>query len=485
MSRHPVLHQLNTRVYLTERGRELGRRATIADLPDALLDQYAASGIDILWLLSVWRTGEKSRRISRTNDEWLAEFRHTLPDLQADDIAGSGFAIGEYRVADELGGPEELAEVRRRLAERGIRLMLDFVPNHMGLDHHWLDTHPEFFVRGTSQNLHDEPRNYFTHDSGGKIFAHGRDPYFPGWPDTVQLDYSNAALQERMRAELMSIAAQCDGVRCDMAMLIDPSIFERTWGRPMSDFWTPAIRAVKTAYPDFVFMAEVYWDMESQLHAAGFDFCYDKRLYDRLRDREFAGVRGHLRAEVTYQSRLARFLENHDEPRVADTFPLARHIPAAAVTFLSPGLRFFHEGQAQGRRTRISPHLVRAPHESEDPATQALYSKLLGLLRDPIFRSGEWELLEVSRAWEENWSSDCLLAWHWRLADRVVLCIANLADHDAQGKIHIPAMLQSLASRQWKNIWTGDHFNMPVNDWHQGFWTLFAQPSQVFVVECR
>lgn len=485
MPRHPVLHQLNTRVYLTARGRELGRRATIADLPDALLDQYAASGIDILWLLSVWRTGEKSRRISRTNGEWLAEFRHTLPDLQIDDIAGSGFAIAEYRVADELGGPEELAELRRRLAERGIRLMLDFVPNHMGLDHPWLDTHPEFFVRGTSHDLHQEPRNFFAYEPGGQIFAHGRDPYFPGWPDTVQLDYSNSALQERMRAELLSIAAQCGGVRCDMAMLIDPSIFERTWGRPMSDFWAPAIRAVKEAYPDFVFMAEVYWDMESQLHAAGFDFCYDKRLYDRLRERDFSGVRGHLRAEVSYQSRLARFLENHDEPRVADTFPLARHIPAAAVTFLSPGLRFFHEGQAQGRRARISPHLVRAPQESENSATQALYSKLLGLLRDPIFRAGDWELLEVSRAWEENWSADCLLAWRWRLADRVVLCIANLADHEAQGKIHIPAALRPLASRQWKNIWTGDDFDMPANDWQQGVWTLFAQPSQVFVVECR
>lgn len=485
MSHHPVLHQLNTRVYLTERTRELGRKATLADLPDSLLDRYANSGIEILWLLSVWSTGEKSRQISRSNDEWLAEFRHTLPDLHTDDIAGSGFAIREYRVADELGGPKALVDLRRRLADRGIRMMLDFVPNHMGLDHPWLETHPEYFIRGTPQRLRDEPHNYFSHGADEAIFAYGRDPYFAGWPDTVQLDYSNAALQAQMRAEVMSIASQCDGVRCDMAMLITPSVFERTWGRTISDFWSPTIRAVKAKNADFVFMAEVYWDMEGELHTAGFDYCYDKRLYDRLRDRDFAGVQGHLRADIGYQSRLARFLENHDEPRAADTFALGRHIPAAALTFLSPGLRFFHEGQAQGRLKRISPHLVRAPDEAENPGTQALYAKLLTLLRDPIFKVGGWERLEVSRAWDDNWSSDCLIAWTWRMADRVVLCIVNLADHEAQGKIHLPTVLRPLANRPWKNIWTGDDFTMPSTDWQQGAWTLFAQPSQVFVLEYR
>lgn len=486
MFRHPALHQLNTRVYLTERSRELGRRATLADVPDSLIDTLSSNGINILWLLSVWSTGEKSRAVSRSNREWLEEFAHTLPDLQVEDIAGSGFAIRDYAVADELGGAPALAALRKRLAKRGIRLMLDFVPNHMGLDHPWLDSHPEYFVQGSAEQLRAEPQNYFAHGSSGRVFAHGRDPYFPGWPDTVQLDYSNPALQAQLQKDLMNIAAQCDGVRCDMAMLVTPEVFERTWGKPIANFWSPTIRAIKKKHPEFIFMAEVYWDMEWQLHEAGFDYCYDKRLYDRLRDRDYAGVRGHLRAGMDYQSKLARFLENHDEPRVADTFTHARHIPAAALTFLSPGLRFFHQGQAEGRRKRISPHLVRAPQETPDEEIGKLYATLLQLQQDPIFHVGEWELLEVSRAWEDNWSSDCLIAWSWREAlGRVVVCIVNLADHEAQGTIHLPSWLQPLASRRWTNRWTNQAFTMPAEQWQEGRWTLYAQASQVFVIECR
>ena len=257
MSAHPVLHQLNTRVYLTERSRELGRPATLDDLPDTLIGELVDSGVGILWLLSVWSIGLASQKVSRSNPEWLREFAHTLPDLNDEDIAGSGFAIRDYSVADGLGGPKALAALRRRLAKRGIRLMLDFVPNHMGLDHPWLESHPEYFVQGNAEQLRDEPQNFFAHGAAGRIFAHGRDPYFPGWPDTVQLDYSNATLQARLQQEILQIASQCDGLRCDMAMLVTPEIFQRTWDTPTADFWTPAIRAVKDAHPDFIFMAEV------------------------------------------------------------------------------------------------------------------------------------------------------------------------------------------------------------------------------------
>ena len=188
MSTHPVLHQLNTRVYLTERSRELGRPATLDDLPDTLIDSLVDSGVGILWLLSVWSISLASQKVSRSNPEWLREFAHTLPDLTDEDIAGSGFAIRDYSVADGLGGPQALAALRRRLAKRGIRLMLDFVPNHMGLDHPWLESHPDYFVQGNAQQLQDEPQNFLAHGAAGRIFAHGRDPYFPGWPDTVQLD---------------------------------------------------------------------------------------------------------------------------------------------------------------------------------------------------------------------------------------------------------------------------------------------------------
>ena len=190
------------------------------------------------------------------------------------------------------------------------------------------------------------------------MLAHGRDPYFPGWPDTLQLNYGNPATQEAMIAELVKIAGQCDGVRCDMAMLVLPDVFERTWNIQAQPFWPRATERVRERAPGFCFMAEVYWDLEWTLQQQGFDYTYDKRLYDRLRDGHARPVREHFHAGLDYQNKMARFLENHDEPRAAATFPADVHQAAAVITFLSPGLRFFHQGQFEGRRKRISPHLV-------------------------------------------------------------------------------------------------------------------------------
>ncbi|MFL5250279.1 MAG: hypothetical protein ACJ79V_20845, partial [Myxococcales bacterium] len=224
--------------------------------------------------------------------------------------------------------------------------------------------------------------------------AHGRDPYFPAWPDTLQLDYSNPATQEAMAKELLRIAGQCDGVRCDMAMLLLPEVFERTWGRKAEPFWPAAIARVRERFPGFLFLAEVYWELEWALLSQGFDYAYDKRLYDRLREGNARRVREHLTAGLEFQDKLARFLENHDEKRAASAFEPAAHDAAAIVTFLSPGMRFFHQGQLEGRRKRVSPHLVRAPAEPADRSRQEFYARLLQILRRPAVRDGDWAILE-------------------------------------------------------------------------------------------
>src|SRR6516165_10228888 len=389
--RYPSLYQINTRVWLTELSQSLGRRATLDDIPDSELDRLAKMGFDWLWFLSVWQTGPAAQRVSRESQEWRKEFREFLPDLREEDIAGSGFAIAGYTVHDQLGGDAALLRLRERLGKRGLRLMLDFVPNHTGLDHPWVENHPEYYIQGTELDLEREPRNYawVRRKRGDLLLAHGRDPYFPGWPDTLQLDYSNPATREAMIGELQTIAGQCDGVRCDMAMLVLPDVFERTWGRRAPPFWPKATGRVKERFPGFRFMAEVYWDLEWEILQQGFDYAYDKRLYDRLCDGHARPVREHLHAGLDYQNKLARFLENHDEPRAAATFEPPVHEAAAIITYLSPGLRFFHQGQFEGRKRRISPHLVRAPSESADAMLQQFYDGLLAVLRQPAFRDGQ------------------------------------------------------------------------------------------------
>ena len=428
-------------MWLTGLSELIGRPATLDDIPDAELDRLAGMGFDWIWFLSVWQTGPAAQQVSRSNAEWHKEFQETLPDLREEDIAGSGFAIQDYTVHRALGGAAALARLRERMQERRLKLMLDFVPNHMAPDHPWIDEHPEYFVHGSESDLARAPQNYCRVQTtdGPLVLAYGRDPYFDGWPDTLQLDYGNPNLQQAMIGELERIAGQCDGVRCDMAMLVLPDVFERTWGIRADLFWPKATESVRRKHPHFLFMAEVYWDLEWTMQQQGFDYAYDKRLYDRLREGRARPVREHLQAGLDYQNKLARFLENHDEPRVAETFSPDVHEAAAIITFLSPGLRFFHQGQFEGRRKRISPHLVRAPEEPIDPRLQKFYERLLGVLRQPVLRAGRWQLLECIPAWDGNWTIDGFIAWSWHAEDGQRRLVAvNYAGNQSQCYVRIP-----------------------------------------------
>lgn len=449
--RYPSLYQINTRVWLTDLSQGLGRPATLDDIPDAELDRLAELGFDWVWFLSVWQTGLAGQRVSRSNAEWRREFQETLPDLCEEDIPGSGFAITGYTVHRNLGGDAALARLRERLRRRGLRLLLDFVPNHTGLDHSWVEDHPEYHIPGTELDLARAPHNFTwaKRRQGDLLLAHGRDPYFPGWPDTLQLNYGNPATQEAMIGELLRIAGQCDGVRCDMAMLVLPEVFERTWGIPSEPFWPKATQRVRARAPNFCFMAEVYWDLEWTLQQQGFDYTYDKRLYDRLREGHSRPVREHFWAGLDYQDKMARFLENHDEPRAAAAFAPGMHEAAAVVTFLAPGLRFFHQGQFEGRKKRISPHLGRGPCEPVDPVLQPFYERLLAVLREPAVRDGQWQLLECTPAWDGNWTWDCFVAFAWEGPDgRRLLAAVNYAPNQSQCRVRLP--FADLAGSRWR-----------------------------------
>ncbi|MDV6343921.1 alpha-amylase family glycosyl hydrolase [Nitrosomonas sp. Is37] len=438
--KYPLIYEINTWVWLGELGRTYRRSLTLATIPDEEWDTLAAHDFDAVWLMGVWERSPAGIAISMRNEGLLADFRRALPDFSPEDNVGSPYCVRRYVVDRYLGGPEGLVIARSKLAERGIRLILDFVPNHVAPDHPWVLEHPEYFIQGTQEDLRRDSHSFVS--INGSVYACGRDPYFPAWEDVIQLNAFNVSLRDAAIATLRDIAAQCDGVRCDMAMLLMNSVFQRTWDdragpTPEVDYWLQVIPAVKKGNPQFRFIAEAYWDMEWALQQQGFDYCYDKRLYDRLEHDSAESVRLHLCADLPYQEKLVRFIENHDEPRAAATFT-DQHLRAAAVTFATlPGARLFHEGQFEGRRVRLPVFLRRRCDEMPDQNLQQFYYTLLEILRSKDFREGEWRLCERI-GWPDNDSYLNVVAWCWQKGVDRHLIVVNLSASRSQAQVRLP-----------------------------------------------
>jgi hypothetical protein len=388
------LYELNVRTWASERSAELGRGATLDDLPDAWLEHLAEHGFTWLYLMGVWPTGPRSRAASLADVALRQYLVSVLPGATDADICGSPLSPASYACDPALGGDPALERLRDRARSFGLALMLDFIPNHMGLDHPWLVEHPDRFVRGSTDDLARDPGAWV--EIGGQVFAHGRDPFFAPWRSTVQLDYANPAVHDAMIALAAEVAARCDGLRCDVAMLLLPDVFSSTWRRGMQPFWKRCLDEVRALHPGTLFMAEVYWNREYELQQAGFDFTYDKILYDRLLSGDPDSVRAHLRAGMDYQSHCVRFIENHEEQRASARFPNPDHHRGALfLTGMAPGMLLCHFGQEDGRALQSSLHARRRPPEAGSPDHRRAYRDLLRLLGEPARQDGSWMLCET------------------------------------------------------------------------------------------
>jgi glycosidase len=448
-TRNPVIYEINTWVWLDELSRKYRTPVTLATVPRHEWDVIASYGFDAIWFMGVWERSPAGIEISMRNPGQLADFRRALPDFAAQDNVGSPYCVRRYVVDEHLGGTKGLASARNALAKHGIRLILDFVPNHVAPDHPWVNDHPEYFVQGNADDATRDPASFV--EAGGKVFACGRDPYFPAWADVLQLNAFNSGLRAAVIETLADIAGQCDGVRCDMAMLMLNNIFERTWGaragaKPGNDYWTTVIPAIQGKYGEFKFIAEAYWDLEWELQQQGFDHCYDKKLYDRMEHNDAESVRQHLLADLAYQQKMVRFIENHDEPRAAATFADAKGRAAAVAILTLTGARLLHEGQFEGRKVRLPVFLGRRPAEPVDQDLAVFYERLLKAVNREDFRNGEWRLCERS-GWPDNHSYVNILAWCWVKDEERYLVIINFRQQESQAHVQVP--WDALRRKQW------------------------------------
>ena len=445
----PAIYEINTAAWLERLGGARAQPLGLGDVPAAQWDALAALPVDAVWLMGVWRRSPEGLRIALADSNLDRAFRAALPDLKPTDVIGSPYCVRDYVVDERFGGPVGLAVAREQLAARGLGLILDYVPNHVAPDHPWAHERRDCLLLGTEQELSEDPDAFIR--VGNEIAARGRDLYFPPWPDVVQLNAFSPVLRSAVVETLTEIGSQCDGVRCDMAMLMTNEIFARTWGDrpgavPDDDYWPMVIGRVKAEHPGMLFIAEAYWDMEWTLQQQGFDLCYDKRLYDRLLHDPPESVRAHLEADSSYQEGLVRFIENHDEARAAASFSPAKERAAAIVMSTLQGARLYHDGQFEGRRVHLPVFLDREPEEPVDEDLRHFYRSLLTAVSDAKLSHGNWELCRVE-GWSDNDSCGRLVAWCWAGPESRHLIVVNLSDSDAQGRVHLP--WNDLSGQMW------------------------------------
>ncbi|MDB6021813.1 MAG: alpha amylase catalytic region [Pedosphaera sp.] len=451
---HPLLYEVNTRCWLRRLSGEQGRAVTLGNVPDDEFARWQNLGFTHVWAMGVWTTGPRSRALAMESAELRNTFTKILPGWSKHDVPGSPYAIADYAVPAALGGDEGLNIFRHRLNAHGMKLLLDFVPNHVGLDHPWIIERPGLFMHSPFEAPGTFPQKTA---AGLRWLAHGRDPHFPPWPDTAQVNYRRPETRAAMIELLRTIARRCDGVRCDMAMLLLNDVFAKTWAHLpeptkaiASEFWAEAIQAVKQDCPEFIFLAEVYWGLEPRLQSLGFDYTYGKPVYDRLMDRDHVGLQKELLAAPGHVAASAHFLENHDEPRVVSKLSHAEHRMAALLILGLPGMRLLHEGQLHGARLQAPVHLGRWPDEPADAEISTLYESLLAALKDSSVGRGDWRLLSP-QSWPDNSSAKNFIVVQWQKAPlEFDLVVVNLAVHPSQCQVRLD--IKELAAHDWEML---------------------------------
>jgi len=384
--KHPILYEISTRPWLLELSQKYKRTITkLTDIPLGEFDTLKKNGIEIVWMMGVWKLGTYGVELDRK-----ADYSGVLPGWTKADVIGSPYAITEYVCNPEIGTNADLKWLKSELNRRGMKLMLDFVPNHSAVDAPTAKSKPILYMRAPKGEKN--PKRY-TADG----LAYGKDPYFDPWMDVLQWNYWESETRNFMKSNLMTVLSLADGVRCDMAHLMLNDVFSKTWKReldswgykrPDKEFWETAISSARAKYPKAIFLAEVYedWQIE-KLYQLGFTYTYDKVLLDKLKGSPYeVNDYIHYKTEA-YWGHAAHFVENHDEERVVASMGGNKDKAMAAGTIAATigGMIFINHGQWSGYRNKLDVHLRRKAYEDEDYNVKNYYQRLMTVIQDPAF----------------------------------------------------------------------------------------------------
>lgn len=437
MNNSASIYEINTRVWIKRFDQGL-IHSTLSDIPNSYWDNLAKKGIDFVWLMGIWKTCDSIIDKCCFEDVLVKSYSKALKGWTRDDVIGSPYAIDVYEVNPKLGDIKALLEVKSQLNKKGIKLILDFVPNHFSAATSLVKINPYIFLYVNKELFERDPHTFYQPFKDEKIyFAHGRDPFFPAWQDTIQVNFFSIDARKYLTDVLLELTKICDGVRCDMAMLALNNVFKNTWGKTISgsgfeqlptEFWKDAISKVKNERADFLFIAEAYWDLEWDLQQMGFDYTYDKNFTDRLRAAPPHIIEEHLHAAADYQKKSLRFVENHDEERAITSLGKEKSKAAAMVISTIQGMRFYHDGQFEGKKIKLPVQLGREPDEIPVTGLKDFYDKILSITSQEIFKRGQWKLLHPIPSWENNKTFQNILTWQWTWHNEKRVVVINYSE---------------------------------------------------------
>ncbi len=437
-----LLYEINARLWLTELKDKYQDSLFLIDVPDDEWTTIRNKGFEWIWLMGVWETAEVD---DLDRYPFLKSvFDEALPTWQKPDTVGSPYSIMKYSLNPYLGNKGDLAELKSKLNSFGIKLILDFIPNHLSYLTTYLQTNVDYFIHSKTEIR--ERRKLFFH-TGTNYIAMGKDPHFDPWTDTSQLNIFNEKTRLFMINNLRHIAKHADGVRCDMAMLVLNDIFNSTWGWllkkqgffiPQQEFWSIAIQEIKSEFPEFTFIAEVYWNLECKLQDLGFDYTYDKRLYDELKNSTGANIYNYINRNFPFQEKAMRFIENHDEERAIKVFGSQKSLAAFVIISTLPGMTLVHQGQVIGKTVKAPLRLLRIKDENIDRDLNAKYEIIFQFLSNIESNVSKFSFIKITQAWAYNDSHYNITSWIWRTKQKFFLIVVNYSSIMSQANLKLP-----------------------------------------------
>ena len=410
-----VMIAKSTYVWLDQLSKQYGRHIYRLDhIPNEELDVLARRGFNALWLIGLWERSRASQKIKQM--------------MGNPDAVASAYSLLDYSIAEDLGGESAYMDLRSRAGARGIRLASDMVPNHMGIDSHWVINHPDWFLSlphppypaytfngpDVSNDGHVEIKiedHYFDKTDAAVVFRrvdrwsgdtryiyHGNDGTSFPWNDTAQLNYLKAEVREGVAQTILHVARMFPIIRFDAAMTLTKLHYQRLWfpepgtggaipsraehgltkeefDKAMpTEFWRDLVDRVAREVPGTLLLAEAFWLLEGYfVRTLGMHRVYNSAFMNMMRDEENANYRSVIKNTLEFDpevlKRYVNFMNNPDERTAVDQFGKGdKYFGVCTMMAAFPGLPMFGHGQLEGYSEKYGMEYRRAyKDEKADP----------------------------------------------------------------------------------------------------------------------